>query len=228
MFLISAPFLQDFNPRSREGSDTSLSSVSCLMYVISIHAPAKGATVRHLMHLISLKISIHAPAKGATFEPLPFFVSHCYFNPRSREGSDIKPSASPTDSDISIHAPAKGATLNEMSSPFVDWISIHAPAKGATKRFRKEIMDDFIFQSTLPRRERPAVAKEYGKDCRGFQSTLPRRERLKCKRNHITHTNFNPRSREGSDHIRSLQLSKYLQNFNPRSREGSDGKKITV
>ena len=36
-------FIRDFNPRSREGSDLSLASFA-LCALISIHAPAKGAT----------------------------------------------------------------------------------------------------------------------------------------------------------------------------------------
>ena len=80
---------------------------------------------------------------------------------------------------ISIHAPAKGAT--QPQRPFIQPIrpiSIHAPAKGATANglMRKE---DKTFQSTLPRRERPAVLCDHL-----FQ---------------IIH--FNPRSREGSDII---------------------------
>ena len=33
-----------------------------------------------------------------------------YFNPRSREGSDLEIAGPPLDVDISIHAPARGAT----------------------------------------------------------------------------------------------------------------------
>ena len=57
-------------------------------------------------------ISIHAPAKGATLAIFLAVAIFIYFNPRSREGSDpnVKPSAIPTKR-ISIHAPAKGATL---------------------------------------------------------------------------------------------------------------------
>ena len=97
-----------FNPRSREGSDQSLRRWINLSRV-SIHAPAKGATQRHLMPHHRQSVSIHAPAKGATnliiayaifqaFQStLPrrerlksfcrFLHQHC-FNPRSREGSD--------------------------------------------------------------------------------------------------------------------------------------------
>ena len=54
-----------FNPRSHEGSDTSIITLSC-----------------------SLRISIHAPTRGATsLVLLPLSISN-YFNPRSHEGSD--------------------------------------------------------------------------------------------------------------------------------------------
>ena len=99
---------------------------------------------------------------------------------------------------ISIHAPVKGVTKPGYN--FVGWflISIHAPVKGATSaetrpshsRFDSNprsregsdklrpglICSTFVFQSTLPRRERP-VQLESIFTCNGFQSTLPRRER---------------------------------------------------
>ena len=123
----------DFNPRSREGSDCyqtlklrrqltfqstlprrerhALDAVQTAWNVISIHAPAKGATNYSEYVGRRVKISIHAPAKGATRyhntnrnqyrfqstlprrerqirgkKPLNPFP---HFNPRSREGSDF-------------------------------------------------------------------------------------------------------------------------------------------
>ena len=62
---ISKSTLNNFNPRSREGSDVlSKNSSVCLL------------------------ISIHAPAKGATASRMDCALRGCYFNPRSREGSD--------------------------------------------------------------------------------------------------------------------------------------------
>ena len=55
-----------FNPRSREGSDCAAHKFKYNNNAISIHAPAKGATVEHRLHL----------------------AAFLYFNPRSREGSD--------------------------------------------------------------------------------------------------------------------------------------------
>ena len=58
----------NFNPRSREGSDACGFEIIA-GGIISIHAPAKGATIVRA-GLLSLRkpISIHAPAKGATAE----------------------------------------------------------------------------------------------------------------------------------------------------------------
>ena len=55
----------NFNPRSREGSDTKKQNENDF-----------------------LGISIHAPAKGATVERLKTALADLNFNPRSREGSD--------------------------------------------------------------------------------------------------------------------------------------------
>ena len=56
----------DFNPRSREGSDReSFGRIAKML--ISIHAPAKGATNLLEFDIKAVYISIHAPAKGATY-----------------------------------------------------------------------------------------------------------------------------------------------------------------
>ena len=94
----------NFNPRSREGSDRAASSNKEKRYQISIHAPARGATIFFtrfaqkyakfqstlprgerqqnavrvpICHLIS----IHAPARGATsilskIHPMFLTISH--------------------------------------------------------------------------------------------------------------------------------------------------------
>ena len=61
--------------------------------------------------------------------------------------------------DISIHAPAKGATKAGFLPTPLTVISIHAPAKGATDGQTKDDAYNNAFQSTLPRRERPTIAK---------------------------------------------------------------------
>ncbi len=55
-----------FDPRPREGGDLAWFK-SNLYLIVSIHAPAKGATnVAEVVHAFDLTVSIHAPAKGAT------------------------------------------------------------------------------------------------------------------------------------------------------------------
>ena len=80
----------DFNPRSREGSDNISCTIKSCAINISIHAPARGATIkiRRLHMTIQFQstlprgerqydfcqvynqhnISIHAPARGATYD----------------------------------------------------------------------------------------------------------------------------------------------------------------
>ena len=107
---IIAIYQQNFNPRSREGSDPDRRPACTCSCRISIHAPARGATLYHLVLQRGAIISIHAPARGATskikgFQPFQLVFQstlprgerlvqranepECYdFNPRSREGSD--------------------------------------------------------------------------------------------------------------------------------------------
>ena len=143
---------KNFNPRSREGSDASARK----QYIITgfqSTLPRRERRRRNLFiffhfrfqstlprrerryrttHLpLKSHISIHAPAKGATCLYFIYFRFMYNFNPRSREGSDFSFGVVESDVCISIHAPAKGATCTP----------IH-------------IYTVFIFQSTLPRRER--------------------------------------------------------------------------
>jgi len=58
--------LAGFNPRSRAGSDL-IQLYKVALEMVSIHAPARGATFDHPGSRSSLKVSIHAPARGATY-----------------------------------------------------------------------------------------------------------------------------------------------------------------
>ena len=100
---------------------------------------------------------------------------------------------------ISIHAPAKGATVTTVSLYHVKVDFNPRSREGSDKTIKLQLIDRLLFQSTLPRRERPFV-KSY--DSKYIN-------------------NFNPRSREGSDKPGKRKW-KPLSYFNPRSREGSD------
>ena len=168
--------MMNFNPRSREGSDIE---------------DARNA-------VDVAEISIHAPARGATTAAAPTSASPFYFNPRSREGSDFKDALIFPSLRISIHAPARGATPLHVDQCLLQQISIHAPARGATAtisfwyslgfnfnpRSREGsdvypagfLVSTTLFQSTLPRGERPRKQISCCSSNR-FQSTLPRGER---------------------------------------------------
>ena len=99
----------DFNPRSREGSDHTVLAKNCLNKDFNPRS-REGSDEESVYSYHVSRISIHAPAKGAT---LSLTEVICPLN-------------------ISIHAPAKGATLSYAHDSIVSRISIHAPAKGAT------------------------------------------------------------------------------------------------
>ncbi|KAF4304855.1 hypothetical protein GTA08_BOTSDO14204 [Botryosphaeria dothidea] len=82
-----------FNPRAREGRDMARATPSSSRRV-SIHAPARGATILVTDHDDVIHVSIHAPARGAT----------CELGLRRAQGH------------VSIHAPARGATARSMNS----------------------------------------------------------------------------------------------------------------
>ena len=100
--------------------------------MISIHAPARGATRQAEEINRKIRISIHAPARGATALMFKSFTIVEDFNPRSRKGSD--------DYSIVVYQLKNG-------------ISIHAPARGATADIRQN-RKNAEFQSTLPQGER--------------------------------------------------------------------------
>src|SRR5256885_959195 len=114
--------------------------------VVSIHAPAKGATSLWGMKQPADTVSIHAPAKGAT----------------SRGSMPLLPRR------VSIHAPAKRATVRRELISALELVSIHAPAKGATKREQHQA-DMEMFRSTPPRRGRRstinAFCLQWNPDC---------------------------------------------------------------
>ena len=76
-----------FNPRAREGRDET-----------------------RPLRRIPIVVSIHAPARGATLKNGLILIVRIGFNPRAREGRDEAAKAASLDAGVSIHAPARGAT----------------------------------------------------------------------------------------------------------------------
>ncbi len=101
----------DFNPRSREGSDCyqtlklrrqltfqstlprrerhALDAVQTAWNVISIHAPAKGATRYHNTNRNQYRFQSTLPRRERQIRGKKPLNPFPHFNPRSREGSDF-------------------------------------------------------------------------------------------------------------------------------------------
>jgi|GEM_PF-214996 len=167
---------------------------------ISIHAPAKGATVYSQTITGTTAISIHAPAKGATQDRWPSGYKRESFqstHPRrvrhdarfSEDGQvEVFQSTHPRrvrrggerhriHREISIHAPAKGATAAAASASVLDVISIHAPAKGATCEMGYNLPYKKIISIHAPAKGATRPATRSRRMSSGFQSTHPRRVR---------------------------------------------------
>ena len=116
-----------------------------------------------------------------------------HFNPRSHEGSDQEPH--------NIY--------------FQPCISIHAPTKGATVPIAYHFLFIYVFQSTLPRRERP-ISAIFEMSFDSFQSTLPREERrlmMRYKSSGVVFQSTLPREeRQSNDRLihRALQFQSTL------------------
>ncbi len=103
------------------------------MVLVSIHAPARGATRGERIAAVEVVVSIHAPARGATpallrdcrqvwrFDPRPCArgdsrgrscsTSCKSFDPRPCARGDREADDDHAASAVSIHAPARGATI---------------------------------------------------------------------------------------------------------------------
>ena len=98
-----------FNSRARVGRDP-LQTVTHLVVVVSIHAPAWGATESAESAERFVMVSIHAPAWGATRKQTEISAVVKGFNSRARVGRDAAGGRVGQLHDVSIHAPAWGAT----------------------------------------------------------------------------------------------------------------------
>ena len=122
-------------------------------------------------------ISIHAPAKGATFDPRYHRSMPQYFNPRSREGSDL-PTALSRCLGLNNFNPRSREGSDEQSKNSMGDLAHFNPRsrEGSDGKDSIAAWLQLRFQSTLPRRERrKSSTQNYSRSL--FQSTLPRRER---------------------------------------------------
>jgi len=126
--LISAVMGVCFNPRARGGRDYS-SITNPAIYSFQSTRP-RGARLSLDESLQQFIVSIHAPAGGATISRRFMCRLFC-FNPRARGGRDIRAWLLPG-IDLFQSTRPRGARQFNTSKKFSFPVSIHAPAGGAT------------------------------------------------------------------------------------------------
>ena len=105
-----------FNPRSHEGSDFWKEDVT-YQFLVSIHAPTRGATDINKMLERYVGVSIHAPTRGATSRNN---IPRLKF-------------------EVSIHAPTRGATFPSFKNFGLKLFQSTLP-RGERQQFRPKIL----------------------------------------------------------------------------------------
>ena len=216
-----------FNPRARAGRDPTKHIGSTLSNLVSIHAPARGAT--RAITSMTAKSWCFNPRARAGRDKIPAILTggaRC-FNPRARAGRD-------TGRRSRARVPCD--------------VSIHAPARGATRRTAGSIPAGVWFQSTRPRGARHDRIAAHRAEER-FQSTRPRGARPgRARAQRSSGSSFNPRARAGRDLPATILISRrqavsihapargatrslpYFPQvrfcFNPRARAGRDAPEL--
>ena len=119
-----------FNSRAREGRDVLRDRALPCFHPVSIHAPARGATLSSLIFASRVAVFQFTRPRGA----------------RLNRRGDVE-----TFFSVSIHAPARGATIAMPHICAIGKVSIHAPARGATTHGFSLLIQNLQFQFTRPR-----------------------------------------------------------------------------
>ena len=137
------------------GSDEVCGLVTQLLEVISIRAPAWGATIGILLQVLRWQFQSALPRGERRLRCTGTVRGANYFNPRSRVGSDISRPYTYNAHTISIRAPAWGATLASTVNGDVIKKFQSALPRGERRYYEARMQIIEKFQSALPRGERP-------------------------------------------------------------------------
>jgi len=128
----------------------------CWISTVSIHAPARGATISlYLIQASQRSVSIHAPARGATRRMCNALPRVNSFNPRPCARGDAPSQTYHPLEFVSIHAPARGATPLTPTSRAHRMFQSTPLREGRQKRASTRIKEVLQFQSTPLREGRP-------------------------------------------------------------------------
>ncbi|CFX74670.1 Uncharacterized [Syntrophomonas zehnderi OL-4] len=168
--------------------------------LVSIHAPARGATSPRGLRSVRPSVSIHAPARGATsYKPAQAAGGKLFQSTHPHGVRQRLPFMEQDEIRVSIHAPARGAT-SPLVCPF-DTDCRFNP------RTRTGCDFTIFFHYFLRRSFNPRTRT----GCDG---------RLFLRPFHPLNS-FNPRTRTGCDDIIAFSTTLSMR-FNPRTRTGCD------
>ena len=175
-------------------------AIFMLFGYISIHAPTRGATLSLVTAVGLVSISIHAPTRGATNQSTNLYHLGFYFNPRSHERSDVLLLSAKKQA-LNFNPRSHERSDSTSSASYSFWINFNPRSHERSDPLSQTILLLYrLFQSTLPREERPYLFAV----------------------NALLSNHFNPRSHERSDQELVSTVAEQGKNFNPRSHERSD------
>ena len=137
-----------FNPRARAGRDSYV-MLDEVAFWVSIHAPARGATVWRFSNGHCTRFQSTRP-RGARPQPRRLLLYRECFNPRARAGRDTLRICATYGSEFQSTRPRGARRAQQVSRCRIRFVSIHAPARGATRPHPIQ-QQQGMFQSTRPR-----------------------------------------------------------------------------
>ena len=142
-----------FNPRPRAGGDAHAKQVARVTELVSIHAPARGATLGRHVRGRAMIVSIHAPARGATRRLQPRArQERGSFNPRPRAGGDFEKSGPSTRRRSFNPRPRAGGDLLPAAGGGAPRSGFNPRPRAGGDHCRHGItIHALVFQSTPPR-----------------------------------------------------------------------------
>ena len=210
-----------FNPRPRAGGDPlRMPAAKSRVRLFQSAPPRGGRRPRRRLDALLRVVSIRAPARGATPSPCTAGARYQFQSapPRGgRLGSRVRVRAAHV---VFQSAPPRGGRRHQRRKLADGRVSIRAPARGATWTTKPARLQRIRgFQSAPPRGGRldhPEIAAA----CGDVSIRAPARGATRAGATRRPRPGFNPRPRAGGDS--ASESITQLRGFNPRPRAGGD------
>ena len=234
-------FPKRFNSRARKGRDEMCMGV-LICSIVSIHAPARGATLADGFHRVMAAFQFTRPqgARPASTPParrlggfnsrarkgrdkwyLERVIDLKSFNSRARKGRDTMHAGCGAGESVSIHAPARGATTSHNSWLVPTTFQFTRP-QGARLEFTLDIEAAEKFQFTRPQGARRAYTKVFT-NCQCFNSRARKGRDYAALRPPQVQRSFQFTRPQGARLLYAKKM-RSVESFNSRARKGRDSR----